>query len=171
MNKRRDLLPETALLTAIAALLGLTLSAAAPSPCEGDPVQVAGWLIADDVDPKEVLVVVEVDGRYCQPARVTAGGRFHVDLPGGAVAKLHFQHQGHLDKEVVIDTRNVGCDPQARYKARRIKFGVVLEPEHHKPGRRFDGPVGSIAYTKGGGTMKVRHHERLVAREGQAPRD
>jgi len=46
---------------------------------------------------------------------------------------------------------------------RTVEFDVVLEPESKRPGRAYDGPVGSLAFNRGTGSTKVRHTVNVVA--------
>jgi hypothetical protein len=84
-------------------------------------------------------------------------------VPVNAKARLVFLKPGHLPKEVEVDTRNALNTSKAERMNRKVVFDVVLESEEQRPGRRYDGPVGSITFVNGTGTMKVRHDLRVVA--------
>ena len=160
MHKRAHITLEAALLTALLALLGLSLLA---NPTyDAEQVVITGWLHVEDSRVDDVLLVVEVDGVLCQPALVQGNGRFVIGLPAGSKATLQFSKPGHLPKEVLVDTRNALNTPQARRANRRVKFDVVLEPERARPGHAYAGPVGSIGFVNGTGTMRVRHHKRFA---------
>lgn len=155
---------EAALLTALAALLSLSLFADPPGSKRMQEVLVTGWLIVDDGTVADVDLVVEIDGERCHVARVLGTGRFDVALPVGGKAVLRFHKPGHLTKEVVVDTRNLDGPGQFHYVPRKVKFGVVLEPnpEQHQVSASYNGPVGSIDFLRGTGLMKVLHHENKV---------
>ncbi len=155
---------ETALLTALAALLSLSLFAAPPGSKRMQEMLVTGWLIVDDGTVADVDLVVEIDGERCHIARVLGSGRFDVALPVGGKAVLRFHKPGHLTKEVVVDTRNLDGPGNFHHLPRKVRFGVVLEPhpEQLQHTTSYEGPVGSIDFLRGTGLMKVVHNENKV---------
>ena len=98
----------------------------------------------------------------CLYAGVESPGRFTVVLPVGHQVTLSFSKPGHLPKEVVIDTRYSMMTEKAQRANRKVKFDVVMEPLEKRPGRKYDGPVGSLSFFRGTGTMKVKHNLRVV---------
>lgn len=165
MEKRISLSCEAAFLTALFALIGLSLFAS-PSPVlVRDEIVITGWLHADDGRMDDAVLVVELEGEHCLFAELFDNGQFFFRLPVGAKATLFFTKPGHLPKEVVVDTHNALNTPRALRENRKVKFEVVLEPERKRPGRVYDGPVGSIQFVNGTGTMKVKHDLRVVAAE------
>ena len=90
-------------------------------------------------------------------------GRFSLSVPAGSRVVLTFSKPGHLTKEVVVDTRNALVTPQAERTNRKVRFDVVLEPVRKRPGCKYDGPVGSLGFVNGSGTMKVKHTFSVVA--------
>ena len=158
MEKRISLSCEAALLTALCALIGLSLFGT-PAPAVGrDEVLITGWLHVSDA-----ILVVELEGEHCLYTKLEFNGRFAFTVPVNAKARLVFLKPGHLPKEVEVDTRNALNTPKAERMNRKVVFDVVLESEEQRPGRRYDGPVGSITFVNGTGTMKVRHDLRVVA--------
>lgn len=168
MEKRIHLSFEAALLLALFALLGLSLVAAATPP--RNEVLISGWLLADGTRMDDAVLVVELEGRDCLFAELFDNGQFFFRLPVVAKATLLFIKPGHLPKEVVVDTHNAMITPKAQRENRKMKFDVVLEEENKHPGRRYDGPVGSIHFVRGTGTMKVKHDLRVVA-DDRSPAD
>lgn len=150
---------ETALLTAMAALLSLSLFAAPPGPKRVQDMLVTGWLIVDDGTVADVDLVVEIDGDRCHVARVLSNGRFDVALPVGARAVLRFHKPGHHTKEVVVDTRNLDGTGTLAYQPRKVRFGVVMEPRTDPAIQAYTSPVGSIHFMPGTGLMKVAHRD------------
>jgi hypothetical protein len=164
MEKRLSPTLEAAVLTALLALMGLSLFAA-PGASRSGEVVITGRLHADASAMDDAFLVVEVDGRYCHPVRLTGHGRFTVVLPAGAEARFQFEKPGHVAKEVLIDTRNLDGRGRSNYKAHKVDFDVVLEPENALRGRAYTGPVGAIAFTKGSGTVQVQHHKRMTPKQ------
>ena len=163
MEKRLSPTLEAAVLTALLALMSLTLFAA-PRPAKGGEVIVTGRLFADGRLSDQALLVVEVDGAHCLPAKLGEGGRFQVPVPAGTEVVLRFEKPGHVAKEVVLDTRQLNGAMGSTYKPRKVTFDVVLDKEGALQGRGYTGPVGTISFAKGGGAMKVRHHKRHAPR-------
>lgn len=161
MEKRLNLTFEAALLLALFALLGLSL-VASPVPPRNE-VLISGWLLADEDRMDDAVLVVELEGRDCLFAELFDNGQFFFRLPVGTKATLLFIKPGHLPKEVVVDTHNAMITPKAQRENRKVRFEVVLEEESMRPGRRYEGPVGSIHFVRGTGTMKVKHDLRVVA--------
>ncbi len=168
MVKRINIPLEAVALAALLALFGLSVFAA-PTNEAPDRVLLTGWLHVEDRTVEDLVLVVELDGEHCLYAEVRGSGRFIVEVPANSRAVLRFDKPGHLSKEVVVDTRNALASSKAQRANRRIDFDVVLEPEEKRPGRRYDGPVGSLRFVKGTGSMKVGHDLRVVAAEALAP--
>ena len=163
MEKRLSLSCEAALLTALFALIGLSLFAG-PSPViVRDEVRITGWLHSKDGRMDNAVLVVELEGESCLYTELAFNGRFAFTVPLNAKARLIFLKPGHLAKEVDVDTRNALNTPQAERLNRKVEFDVVLENEEQRPGRRYEGPVGSITFLNGTGNMKVKHDLRVVA--------
>lgn len=163
MDKSRSFPVEAALLTAVAALLCLGLFAAPAERCANAEVLVSGSLLIPDRSYDGLLLVVEVDGEYCRPARLDRRGRFQASIPAGSSARLHFMKPGHLPKEVVVDTRDMAGSDPCSYAPRKVSFDVRLEREERALGKAYDGPVGTVAFTKGSNLSRVRHHKRYAA--------
>ncbi|MBL7964763.1 MAG: hypothetical protein JNM31_13075 [Flavobacteriales bacterium] len=161
MEKRFNLSLEAVLLAAALALLSLSMFASSGKlPTE---VVITGWLHVEDTQVEDVVLVVEVDDDRCQVAELLGNGRFIITLPVAAKARLVFQKPGHLEKVVLVDTRNAMNTRAAMKANRKVKFDVVLESEIKRTGRRYEGAVGTVSFVNGSGVMKVRHHEKLVA--------
>ena len=167
MEKRVSLSCEAALLTALCALIGLSLFGTPATPVVRDEVLITGWLHVSDDHVNDAILVVELEGEHCLYTKLEFNGRFAFTVPVNAKARLVFLKPGHLPKEVEVDTRNALNTPKAERMNRKVEFDVVLESEEQRPGRRYEGPVGSITFVNGTGTMKVRHDLRVVA-DGQA---
>lgn len=165
MEKQRSITLEAALLTALLALLGLSLLAAPASSPTGNEVIVTGLLHVRDVTVQDVIMVVEVDGERCQYGRLDGNGRFTLTLAVGGEARIVFMKPGHITKEVVVDTRNSSTVLGRGGTPRKVKFDVVLEPEAAALGRAYRGPVGSVGFSKGSGTVTVKHHKRYAPKE------
>jgi hypothetical protein len=171
MEDRRQFPLEAALLTALAALMCLGLFAEPGAHCTRPSggcgtavVEVDGWIEAKMERKEHLLVYVEVGDQLLRPSSISANGRFKLAVPAGSEARLHFSLPGHLAKEVVLDSRDMRhTDPCATgYKPRRLEFGVRLEPDHKAPAQGYDGPVGTIGFTKGTALPKARHHKRYL---------
>lgn len=121
-----------------------------------------GWLHVEDRNVDDLVLVVEV-AEHCLYAEVLPSGRFVVAVPVGSSARLAFMKPGHLIKVVELDTRHSMPVRMAERGNRKVRFDVVLEPEEKRPGRRYDGPVGSLGFNKGTGSPKVRHTLKVVA--------
>lgn len=165
MEKQRSITLEAALLTALLALLGLTLLAAPAAPTTGGEVIVTGWLHVKDITVQDVIMVVEVDGERCQYAGLAGSGRFTLTLVPGTEARLIFMKPGHITKEVVVDTRNSATVMRIGSKPRKVKFDVALEPEAAAVGRTYKGPVGTLGFSKGSGALTVKHHKRYAPKD------
>ncbi len=163
MEKRIDISFEAALLLALFGLFGLSLFASPTAMAAKDEILITGWLLAEDRHMDDAVLVVELEGDRCLFAEIYENGQFFFRLPVGAKATLVFMKPGHLAKEVTVDTRNALNTPKAVKENRKVKFEVVLESVCKRPGRKYEGPVGSIQFVNGTGTMKVRHDLRVVA--------
>lgn len=158
MNTQRRITVEAMLLLALFALIALG-SVAAPAE---RTVRLTGHLHTPVRTTADLILSVEVDGS-CRYAEVSASGRFLVEVPSGATATLSFMQPGHLTKEVVIDTESAFAGSRAAKQDRRLEFDVVMEPEAKHAGQSFVGPVGSVGFIKGSGTVRVRHARQLSA--------
>jgi len=161
MEKRLHFSCEAALLTAILALVALSLTAAPAGP---EAISISGQLHSTDGRVRDAVLVVELDGAHCLQAELREDGRFHMDLPLDSKVRLHFIQPGHLPKEV--DTHNALLTPMAGRANRRIAFEVVLESDAERPGHHYHGPVGAIRFVNGTGTMKVIQDVRVVHAPG-----
>jgi hypothetical protein len=165
MNKQPNipfLIPVT-LFFIIFSLIALTSQAApAGGPPSGD-VTIRGWLHAGDANLADAMVVVVLNEESCVRSILLRNGRFEFELPVGAKARLLFEKPGFLTKEVVVDTQNALTGSRSEKVNRNVKFDVVLESEEKQPERVYAGPVGSINFVKGTGTMRVRYDRQLVA--------
>jgi hypothetical protein len=161
MRKHSFPAQEACLLAAL--LAAAALGVVASPPARSAELLLTGQLHARDRSMRDLVLVVEIDGERCQYANITGNGRFSVHVPVGAEARLIFKKPGHLEKEVVIRARNAANPRKADRKNRTIRFDVVLESEQQRPGLQYDGPVGSIAFAKGTGSMQVRHTLGVVA--------
>lgn len=157
---------EAVALAALLAIAGLSLFAA-PVPVSTPPapeeVLFTGWLHVEDQNVNDLVLVVTVDEDRCLYAEVESTGRFTIMVPVGCRALLSFLKPGHLPKEIVVDTRNSMNTSKAQRNNRKVKFDVVLEALEKRPGRKYEGPVGSLSFVNGTGTMKVKHDLRVVA--------
>lgn len=127
-----------------------------------EDVVFTGWLRVEDHNVEDLVIMVEV-AESCLYAEVLPTGRFTVAVPVGERALLAFIKPGHITKEVELDTRYSMANNKAARGNRTVKFDVVLEPEAKRPGRKYDGPVGSLGFHKGTGSTKVRHNLSVVA--------
>lgn len=153
---------EALLLLALFALIALG-SFASPA---GQEVLLTGRLLAADRDASDLVLSVEVEGS-CLYAKVTESGRFSIVVPPGSMATLSFIKPGHLTKEVIIDTESAFAGTRAVKHERKLEFDVVMVPEEKHPGQSFIGPVGSVGFIKGSGTLRVRHAQQLSAIENR----
>lgn len=158
---------RTALHLRQAAIVLIAASIASPLQAETgrdfpEEVVFTGWLRVEDRNVNDLVLVVEVADQ-CLYAEVLPSGRFIVAVPVGSKALLAFIKPGHLIKEVELDTRNSMANRKAMRANRTVEFDVVLEPESKRPGRAYDGPVGSLAFNRGTGSTKVRHTVNVVA--------
>jgi len=158
---------ELLLRVAAIAMLASTLFAPAKAEAESgapDEIVFTGWLRVVDRNVDDLVLVVET-AESCLYAEVLPSGRFIVSVPVGSQAKVAFIKPGHITKEIELDTRNSMSNRKAARANSKVKFDVVLEPESKRPGRTYDGPVGSLAFNKGTGSTKVRHTLKVVAAE------
>jgi membrane-associated protease RseP (regulator of RpoE activity) len=131
---------------------------------KSEEVVFTGWLRVEDRNVDDLVLVVET-AESCLYAEVLPSGRFIVAVPVGSEARLAFIKPGHITKEIELDTRNSMSNRKAARANSKVKFDVVLEPESKRPGRAYDGPVGSLAFNKGTSSTKVRHTLNVVAAE------
>ncbi|MBK6342800.1 MAG: hypothetical protein IPF41_09475 [Flavobacteriales bacterium] len=127
-----------------------------------EEVVFTGWLRVEDRNVNDLVLVVET-AEHCLYAEVLPSGRFIVTVPVGSQAKVAFIKPGHITKEIELDTRHSMSNRKAARANRNVKFDVVLEAESKRPGRNYDGPVGTLGFHKGTGTTKVRHTLNVVA--------
>lgn len=158
---------RTALHFRAAAIAMIAASTILPTNAEAglglpDEVVFTGWLRVEDHNVDDLVLVVEV-AESCLYAEVLPNGRFTATVPVGSQARLAFIKPGHLTKEVDLDTRNSMSNSKAARANRTVKFDVVLEPEAKRPGRKYEGPVGSLGFNKGTGSTRVRHTLNFVA--------
>lgn len=154
--------PLKASLCAVLLIYAGTGKAAGPplNPRSNDVVVLTGWLHVEDLTVEEVLVEVEVNGTT-QIAPVSNTGRFSITLPADAEALLRFEKEGHLSKEVKVDTRHAQ-DGEVGQHTRHVKFAVIMELECRMGGLTYAGPVGSLGFDDGGGCLAVAHDRQLV---------
>lgn len=163
MEKRIPISFEAALLTAVLALLALSLLAA-PGPADRNAIiHLTGRLYSADGQLEDAVLVVELEGAHCLYAELLDNGRFQMTLPLDSQVRLHFLKPGHLPKVVEVDTRNALNTPKAERSNRNVDFEVVLESEEQHPGLHYAGPAGAITFVNGTGTMKVQHDLQLEA--------
>lgn len=161
MEKRDDLILEITLVIAMIALTGLSVYAA-QDPAPAREVLLTGRLHVEDRQVDDLVLVVELDHDRCNYAEVLDNGRFIIQVPVGAEVLLSFIKPGHLSKEVMVDTRNAMRTRKAWRENHIVKFDVELEPMEKRPGRKYQGPVGSLSFVNGTGTMRVKHEPHLV---------
>jgi len=152
----------TAVAVAFASLMAHMPAVAETGREKSEEVVFTGWLRVEDRNVDDLVLVVEV-ADHCLYAEVLPSGRFIVAVPVGSQARLAFIKPGHLTKEIDLDTRNSMPNQKAARANRNVKFDVVLEAESKRPGRSYDGPVGTLGFHKGTGTTKVRHTLNVVA--------
>ncbi len=160
--EKRIIQPLKASLCAFLLIYAGTGKAAGPplNPRSNDVVVLTGWLHVEDLTVEEVLVEVEVNGTT-QIAPVSNTGRFSITLPADAEALLRFEKEGHLSKEVKVDTRHAQ-DGEVGQHTRHVKFAVIMELERRMGGLTYAGPVGSLGFDDGGGCLAVAHDRQLV---------
>ncbi len=162
MNTRNT--PRIPLLIHFALLIILTVLAAFTARAESpEAVTIRGWLHAGESNLSDALVVVELNGESCVRSVLLRNGRFEFELPVNAKARLVFEKPGYLSKEVLVDTRNAKAGSRANKANRTVKFEVVLEEETRYRDHVYMGPVGTIDFVNGTGTMKVRYFKQLTA--------
>lgn len=166
MHMPRSPFPVAALLALFAATSPAFADGPA-APVEAGTVQLTGWLHVDDLSFDLTTVEADVNGMVLF-APVSRTGRFSLTLPVNANAVLRFEHPGHLPKEVKVDTHFAGVGEPGQH-ARHINFAVVLEPERHMAGLDYAGPVGTIAFDKGGGCAAITKERKLVPTRRQKP--
>ena len=165
MELREHLLPSAALVALLFATTTPTLAIELPAAAES--VVLTGWLHVDDLSFDLTTVEADVNGAllYASGSRT---GRFTLNLPINANAVLRFEHPGHLPKQVLVDT-HFASDGEVGQHTRHISFAVVLEPQRHMAGLDYSGPVGSIAFDKGGGCAAITKERKLVPTRRQKP--
>lgn len=114
-----------------------------------------------------VVLEVLVNG-ITQRGHVSESGRFTVLLPAETEAILRFQKEGHLTKEILVDTRHAR-DGEPGQRDRRVKFAVIMQKESHMAGYTYPGPVGAIGFESGGGCLAIAHDRALVPAPKQRP--
>ena len=165
MELRKHLLPSAAL---VALLFATTTTALAEEPpATAESVVLTGWLHVEDLSFDLTTVEADVNGAVLYAA-VSKTGRFTLNLPINANAVLRFEHPGHLPKQVLVDTHFADAGEIGQH-TRHISFAVVLEPERHMAGLDYAGPVGSIAFDKGGGCAAITKERTLVPSRRQKP--
>lgn len=157
MKTQRRISIEAVLLIALFALIALG-SFAAPTEHE---VLLTGRLHTPDRSARDLVLSVEVEGA-CLYAKVSDNGHFSIVVPPGSKATLSFIKPGHLTKEVFIDTESAFAGTRSVKHERKLEFDVVMVPESRHPGQSYMGPVGSVGFTKGSGTLRVRHAVQLT---------
>ncbi|MCB0794799.1 MAG: hypothetical protein KDB88_08690 [Flavobacteriales bacterium] len=150
----------------IAAPVRYTL-AASPGDRPGDGVQLRGWLHVEDLSMRQAVLKVYVNGTVTE-VRMSESGRFDLELPVNAKARLRFENPGHLPKEIDVDTRHARDGLFGR-KPRQVRFGVILELERHMGRLNYAGPVGAIRFDAEGGCLAVDHDKQLVPQKKNKP--
>lgn len=155
MEQRNTPLWKAGLCAAL--LLNAGLGQAAGPPVN-DAVSLTGWVHVEDLTLSDVVVEVVVNG-FTFTAPVSEQGRFSVLLPPDAQATLHFEKEGHLTKEVLVDTHFARDSGD---KLRRVNIAVIMELERHMGGLTYAGPVGTLGFEQGGGCIAVQHDKTRV---------
>lgn len=152
-----------------AALLALFTTAPPilAAPVDAGTVELTGWLHVDDLSFDLTTVEADVNGMVLF-APVSRTGRFSLMLPINANAVLRFEHPGHLPKVVSVDTHFAGVGEVGQH-TRHLHFAVVLERERHMAGLDYAGPVGTIAFDKGGGCAAITRERKLMPSRRQKP--
>lgn len=130
-----------------------------PANASNATVQLTGWLHVDDLEMRDVTLVVAVNGAR-STAHISNSGRFDIDLPAESAVLLRFEKPGHVPKEVTVDTRNVQDGDFSKQHKRHVKLAVIMEQERFMGGLAFAGPVGRIGFEPGGGCVAVEHTRR-----------
>ncbi len=166
--KMQNTLQRNAGLVSLLLISTASMEAASPplSIVAEEAVVLTGWLHTEDYTVHETTVEVEVNG-VMQIAPVTLNGRFTVTLPTDAEVVLRFEKEGHLSKEVNVDTRHAQ-EGEVGQRIRHVKFAVIMELERRMGGLTYAGPVGSLGFDAGGGCLAVAHDRRLVPAKRQA---
>lgn len=144
----------------LALFIAWPMVAAPPPTTLMHTVALTAWLDAGDGHAQDIIVEVEVDGNK-DWGRANENGRVDLMLPADVVAVIHFRKPGHLTKSLAVDTHNMN-DGTFKGKQRSFSFAVALEPNKELDGMAYAGPVGSIAFDKGGGCLVVEHDQHLV---------
>lgn len=158
MKPQRRITIEAVLLIALFALIALG-SFAAPMDRE---VLLSGKLLTPDRSTRDMVLSVEVEGA-CLYAKISDNGHFSIVVPPGSKATLSFIKPGHLTKEVFIDTESAFAGTRSSKYERKLEFDVVMVRESNHPSQSFIGPVGSIGFVQGSGSLRVRHQAKLTA--------
>ena len=95
---------------------------------------------------------------------VRPNGRFWVNAPEAGRYILGFSQEGSIAKEVVVDAHNAGRSVNAA-KDRVIRFEVVLDTDGNGGALHYDGPVGSVAFHRSNGRVRVAHHYQFATTE------
>lgn len=125
-------------------------------------VEIRGRILTDQVDPNGLLLVVEVDGEACLPFTLRGDGRFALRLPVGSKALLHFELDGCLTKEILVDTKNALATERAAERNNTVRFDVLMTPPPPERNVAYGGPVGNIRFVNGTGLMHVHYDRDLV---------
>lgn len=150
------------LLTTLGTIALLAIPAHAlppPTSAATATVQLTGWLHVDDLEMRDVTLVVAVNGSR-RTAHISNSGRFDLELPAESAVLLRFEKPGHVPKEVTVDTRNVQDGGFSKQQRRHVKLAVIMEQERFMGGLAFAGPVGRIGFEPGGGCVAVEHTRR-----------
>jgi hypothetical protein len=151
---------KAALFTAILALFGLAVFAAPQGDCS--EVTITGYMVADGMDLRDAVLVVELEDRDCLESKLQANGKFEFTIPANVKARLMFLKPGFLPKEVFLDTRNAMNTDDACQRNKKVEFDVQLKEALQHLNERHAGPVGYITFVNGTGFMRIRHDERMI---------
>lgn len=160
MAKNSALTIKAALLTALLALFGLAAFAAPQGDCS--EVTITGFMMADGMDLRDAVLVVELENNDCLESSLQANGKFQFTIPANMKARLMFLKPGFLPKEVQVDTRNAMNNDNACQRNKRMEFDVKLEEALQHLNEQHAGPVGYITFVNGTGIMRIRHDERMI---------
>ena len=129
---------------------------------EAPRVVLKGHVIAPrDNNEMPYACLISSDGEEMEVA-VRANGRFWVNAPEADRYTLTFAQNGSYTKQVVIDGHNASRTIKQK-ELRTIEFDVALQVDDSDRRQRYDGAVGSIAFHKSNGRIKVAHHYQMVA--------
>jgi hypothetical protein len=160
MENRSSFTFKAALLTALLALFSLAVFAAPQGDCS--EVTITGYMVADGMDLRDAVLVVELEDRDCLQTKLQANGKFEFTIPANVKARLMFLKPGFLAKEVYLDTRNAMNNDDACQRNKKVEFDVKLEEALQHLNEQHAGPVGYITFVNGSGFMRIRHDERMI---------